>query len=244
LEEQIKSRWAKLKESKSAPLDDLRKFVSLFGSLFGVGKEARFALSERLMEDTDINSLLEAEQHLSLLRTDEAPAVAARAIEALARLNTRKGLLEDAAYYYRLLGERYPKVIVDGKRGEEYLEDLATDKRFLPYLDQAGRYVIKGKVDLRSDPVPGSYPMTNQAYQFHHDGEPLPFFLRNKLALKLDYSHQLKLTDTSTGSDLWNNLTLTRTQFQQIAQNNGQPNRVKFGFQSQGHLVVLQLGHM
>jgi hypothetical protein len=139
LEDLIAARWNKLKESKSVPMDDLRKFVGLFGSLFSVGKEARLALAERLMEDTEVNSLLEAEQQLSLLRGEqETPEVAARAIEALARLNTRKGLLEDAAFYYRLLGEKYPKVTVDGKKGEEYLEDLATDKRFLPYLDQVG----------------------------------------------------------------------------------------------------------
>jgi outer membrane protein assembly factor BamB/tetratricopeptide (TPR) repeat protein len=243
LEAKIKERWSALKTSKTPALEDMRKFVSLFGSLFGVGKEARFTLAERLMEDTDLNSLLEAEQHLSLLRTDETPPVAARAIEALARLNTRKGLLEDAAYYYRLLGEKYPQVVVEGKRGEEYMEDLATDKRFLPYIDQAGRFVIKGKVKLEADEKRGSFPSTTQSYQFHHNGEPLPFFLRNRLALQLDWSHQLKLTDSATGDKVWG-LTLTRTQFQQIAQNNAQAHRVRFGFQSLGHLVVLQLGHM
>jgi outer membrane protein assembly factor BamB len=243
LEAQIKARWTKLKATKTPALDDLRKFVSLFGSLFGVGKEARFTLAERLMEDTDLNSLLEAEQHLSLLRGDESPTVAARAIEALARLNTRKGLLEDAAFYYRLLGEKYPKVEVDGKKGEEYVEDLATDKRFLPYIDQAGRFTIKGPVILRHTEQRGSFPATTQSYQFHHNGEPLPFFLRNRLALQMDWSHQLKLTDSATGEKLWG-LTLTRTQFQQIAQNNTLPHRARFGFQSQGHLVVLQLGHM
>ncbi len=241
LEAKIKERWARLKGSNVPALSDLRKFVALFGSLFGVGKDARFALAERLMDDPDLNSLLEAEQHLTLLRGDPSPAVAARALEALARLNTRKGLLEDAAFYYRLLGEKYPKVVVDGKKGEEYLEDLSTDKRFLPYIDQASRYVIKGKVELRYK-TDNTGTSTAQAYQFHHDGEALPFFLRNRLAMKLDYSQKLILADAGTGEDRWNGgLTLTRTQFQSIAQNN---HRVRFGFQSAGHLVVLQLGHM
>ncbi|MFO0879083.1 MAG: PQQ-binding-like beta-propeller repeat protein [Gemmataceae bacterium] len=244
IEEQINQRWAKLKESRTAPLDELRKFVGLFGSLFDVGKEARLTLAERLMEDTDVGSLLEAEQQLSLLRADaEKPEVAARAVEALARLNTRKGLLEDAAYYYRLLGERYPRVSIDGKTGAEYLDDLATDKRFLPYLDQAGRYTIRGKVDLRSAEDRSFHAMTVQNYQFAHIGESLPFFTRHNLALQMDWSHQLKLQDVPTGEVRWS-LPLTRTQFQAIATNSGYSHRVKFGYQTLGHLVVLQLGHM
>ncbi|MFO0843947.1 MAG: PQQ-binding-like beta-propeller repeat protein [Gemmataceae bacterium] len=251
LEDRINQRWAGLKQSNAVPLDDLRKFVSLFGSLFGVGKEARLALAERLMEDTDVGSLLEAEQQLSLLRGDgERPEVAARALEALARLNTRKGLLEDAAYYYRLLGERYPNVKVEGRAGSEYLEDLATDKRFLPYLDQAGRYVLKGKVELRSHEDKAYRSGMGQTFQFEHAGEALPFFHRHKLALQMDYSHQLKLTDLATGEERWKpSLSLTRTHFREIVAGlqspNGQINsRVKFPFQTQGHLVVLQLGHM
>ena len=98
LEQKIKARWTKLSADKDAKTEDVRKFVSLFGSLFAVGREARFTLAERLIEDTEVNALLEAEQHLTVLRTDGEPAVAARAVEALARLNTRKGLLEDAAF--------------------------------------------------------------------------------------------------------------------------------------------------
>lgn len=243
LENLITQRWQKLKESKASSLDELRKFVSLFGSLFNVGKEARLALAERLMDDTDVGSLLEAEQQLSLLRGEnEKPEIAARALEALGRLNTRKGLLEDAAYYYRLLGEKFPKVNVDGKLGAEYLEDLATDKRFLPYLDQAGRFVINGKVDLRHRNENGSFAsMTN--YRFGHSGEQLPFFTRHKLSMGMDWNHQLKLEDISTSEERWK-LPLTRTQFQHIVANNGQPHRARFGYQTLGHLVVLQLGHM
>jgi outer membrane protein assembly factor BamB/tetratricopeptide (TPR) repeat protein len=246
LEDLINAKWSKLKQTSPQPLPELRKFVSLFGSLFSVGKEARLALAERLMEDPDVNSLLEAEQQLSLMRGEhEPPEVAARAIEALARLNTRKGLLEDAAYYYRLLGEKYPKVSVEGKRGEEYLDDLATDKRFLPYLDQPGRYNIRSgqKVELKHDENKSSEGSSTPVYQFGHSGESLPFFARNKLGLVMAWNHSLKLTDTSTGEERWTRA-LTPTQFQQIATNNTQPHRVKFGFQSLGHLVVLQLGHM
>jgi outer membrane protein assembly factor BamB len=243
LEDLITSRWEKLKSSKTPPLSDLRKFVALFGSLFGVGKEARFTLAERLMEDNDVNSLLEAEQQLSLLRgEEESPEVAARAVEALARLNTRKGLLDDAAYYYRLLGEKYPQVVVDGKKGEEYLDDLATDKRFLPYLDQVGRFTIRGKVHFKVDdrneaPSYGTGP----TYRFSHTGEPLPFFSRNRLTLGTD--SKLRLYDNSNKENRWE-LPVNSNQFQHLVSSHGQAHRVKFGFQSLGHLVVLQVGHL
>ena len=173
----------------------------------------------------------------------ETPEVAARAVEALARLNTRKGLLEDAAYYYRLLGQKYPKVIVDGKKGEEYLDDLATDKRFLPYLDEPGRYTSRRKVELDRLKERGS-PDSSPTFQFAHFGEPLPFFTRNKLGLLMNYNHHLKLHDSATGEDRWSLPLTPQTQFQQIVSNNALTHRAKFGFQSVGHLVVLQLGHM
>jgi tetratricopeptide (TPR) repeat protein len=246
LEEQIKKRWDKLEGTK-APLDDLRKFVALFGSLFEVGKEARLALAERLMTDTDVNSLLEAEQQLSLLRNEsEKPEITARALEALARLNQGKRLLEDAAFYYRQLAERFPTVKVNGKTGAEYLDDLATDKRYLPYIDQTGRFTIKGKVKLRADDKEkGYFAPASQVYNFSHDGEPLPFFANHKIGLTLDWNHQLKIADVTTGDV--QTLPLTRTHFQQIAtvnSNPSAPSRLKFSYQNVGHLVVLQVGNM
>lgn len=245
LEDLITQKWLKVKEtSASAKLDELRNFVGLFGSLFDVGKEARLTLAERLMEDTDVGSLLEAEQQLSLLRAEtEKPVIAARALEALARLNERKGLNEDAAYYYRLLGEKYPNVTIDGKTGREYLEEMATDKRFWPYLDQAGRFTIKGKADLRYTDPQGSFTPTTINYQFGHTGESLPFFSRHKLAMDVGWSHQLKLTDIATDEERWK-LPLMRTHFEHIVKNNSAPHRARFNYQTVGHLVVLQLGHI
>ena len=248
LEEQIKKRWDKIKGAKAPPLDELRKFVSMFGSLFGVGKEARLTLAERLMDATDDNALLEAEQQLSLLRNEsEDPEILARALEALARLNQGKKLLEDAAFYYRQLAERFPKIKVNGKTGAEYLDDLATDKRYLPYIDQTGRFTIKGKVELRRDVDKKGAAPTSQVYQFDHVGEGLPFFDNHKIGLTLDGNHHLKITDVTTNET--QTLPLTRTLFSQIIsqitqQHPSAPSRVKFNYQSMGHLVVLQVGNM
>jgi outer membrane protein assembly factor BamB len=245
LENRIIQRWQKLQASKTPSLDELRKFVKVFGSLFDVGKQARLALAERLMEDTDLNSLLEAEQQLSLLRHhDEKPEIAARAIEALARLNERKGLLEDAAYFYRILGHKYGKVVVgEGRTGAEVLEDLDSDRRFLPYLDQPGRRAIKGKTRVDVKEEKGSFPdKDGTVYHFGQVGEAIPFFQRNTVGLRIN-DHHLRLTDAGTGEERWA-LKLTQTQFHQIATNNNQPNLVKFNYQTLGHLMVLQLGNM
>jgi len=237
LEEKIRQKWSELQ--KSNDLNELRKFVGVFGSLFAVGKEARLQLAERLMEDSDPLSLLDAERHLTLLRgRSEEPQLAARAIEALARLNTRKGWMEDAAYYYELLGREYAKVpVVDGKTGSDLYNDLATDKRFLPHLDKPSQANTGGKIKATEER--GSFPYQHQTYQFGLQGENTPFFQRNQLVLRFD-SHHLKMVDRSTNEERWD-LALTRTMFQNLVY--GQQG-ARFSYQNMGHLVVLPLGHM
>jgi outer membrane protein assembly factor BamB/tetratricopeptide (TPR) repeat protein len=248
LEGIILARWKKLQATPGVPTDDLRKFVKLFGSTFGVGKEARLALAERLMEDDDLGSLLEAEQQLNLLRgPGEAPEVAARAVEALARLYTRKGFLEDAAFFYRLLGEKYGRVVVaNGKTGADFLEDLTTDKRFLPYLDPPLRFTIRGKagVKVTDQKVEGSAGYMPPTYQFAHEGERLPFFERSRLGL-ISNDTVLRLASAATGDDLWKLDLKTRTPFQQIANDwRAEPFLARHTYQTLGHLVVLQVGHV
>ena len=103
---------------------------------------------------------------------------------------------------------------VDGKKGEEYLDDLATDKRFLPYLDQAGRFTHQGQGEPRRREEKGSRSTAHDAdYQF----APLrrgAAVLHRATALSLDGSHNLKLTDAATSDDALE-LRLTATQFQQ-----------------------------
>jgi outer membrane protein assembly factor BamB/tetratricopeptide (TPR) repeat protein len=239
LEDLITKRWDELK--KTEDINELRNFVRVFGSLFAVGKEARLELANRLMDDSSPTALLEAEQHLSLLRVPgEDPKLSGRAVETLARLNTRKGLLEDASYYYRLLRDQYAKVPVrDGKTGAELFNDMATDKRLLPHLDVPSQFGITGK-HIKVDEQRGNFPYNQQVYEFGHSGEPLPFFQSHKLGLRLDY-HQLKITDRVGGDEKSKNL--TRTNFANMIYS-GQPNQPKYGFMTMGHLVVLPLAHM
>jgi outer membrane protein assembly factor BamB len=246
LEDLINRKWQELRISEKASVDDLRNFVKTFGSLFRVGKEARLILAERLMEEAGPRSLLEAELELSLLRgPQESPELAARAVETLARLNMRKGLLEDAAYYYRLLGTRYASVIVsDGKTGEELLNQMFTDPRLLPHLDSPGQLGGGGQGrQITTTEETGSFGYTSNTYYFPQAGEPLPFFARNQLSMRFNL-HQLRITDTRTGEELMSK-NLTPTQFQNmISRTGGNAYRVKFSFQNVGHLTVLPVGHM
>ena len=124
LEKEIAKRWNGVKSSKN--LDDLRHFVGAFGSLFAVGREARLFLAERLIKE---HVLLEAELHLLQLRSQQDDtSMAARAVEMLARMMTDRGLLEEAVYYYRLLGTEFARVPVrDGKTGSDFLKELSTE---------------------------------------------------------------------------------------------------------------------
>jgi outer membrane protein assembly factor BamB/tetratricopeptide (TPR) repeat protein len=239
LEDLMTKKWQELK--KTEDLNEIRNFVRVFGSLFVVGKEARLELANRLMDDTSPTALLEAEQHLSLLRVPgEDPKLAGRAVEALARLNTRKGLLEDASYYYRLLRDQYAKVPVrDGKTGGELFNDMATDKRLLPHLDMPSQFGVTGK-HIKAEEQRGNFPYNQQVYEFGQSGEPLPFFQSHKLSLRLDY-HQLKITDRVSGEEKSKNL--TRTNFQNLMYQL-QQSQVKCNYMTMGHLVVLPLAHM
>ena len=241
LEELMNKKWQELKQTEE--LNEVRNFVRVFGSLFTVGKEARLELANRLMDDTSATALLEAEQHLSLLRVPgEDPVLAGRAVEALARLNTRKGLLEDASYYYRLLREEYGKVkIRDGKTGADLFNDMATDKRLLPYLDIPHQFGMTGKyIKLPVDEQNGE-PFTQQAYEFGHAGEKLPFFDRHRIGIRQFDYHQLKITDLYTKEEKSKNL--TRTSLQTMVYSNT-PNLPKCSYMSQGHLIVLPIAHM
>ncbi len=240
LEALIATKWANVQ--KSNDVDELRKFVAVFGNLFAVGKEARLRLAERLMEGTDPVALLDAERHLTILRgKNESPEMAARAIEALARLNFTRGLLEDSAYYYEMLNREYGKVVIrDGKTGADIYNDLATNKFLLPLLDRGSRLGVSGKMTATDEREPSGYKHPSGSYFFDMAGEALPFFHQYQVALQFSPSHQFKLFERATGREQMSQ-GLTQTAIAQIL---GQNNQTRFNYQTLGHLIVLPAGHM
>lgn len=226
LEKLIADKWHKLRETND--LKELRSFVRMFGSVSDAGKEARLELVERLMEQKDTGEehpLLEAELELNQFRTGRhSPELAARATEALARLYTRKGLLEDAAYCYRRLGKQYGNIVIrDGKTGRQiYDDDAATDKRLLPYLDDpqplGSVKIFDKKTESGDFPMPGG----GQLFQFEQSGEPLPFFRHHIIGLTFDNQHRFTILDRNlendnhTPKEVWS-VKLTETMFQTLS---------------------------
>lgn len=262
LEKLIAGKWDKLR--KSNDLDELRRFVRLFGSVSVAGKEARLQLVDRLMEQPETaeeHPLLEAELELNQFRTGEHPKeLAGRATEALARLYVRKGLLEDAAWYYRHLGSDYAKVTIrDGKNGRDFFDDMTTDKRLLPYLDSTETF---DGIKFRAKKETGNFSLKSgrdQIFRFEHLGERLPFFQRHAVGLNFT-NPGVELLDRDTGDAVWKH-PLGPNMFQMLTmqvlgQNNNQPifvngqwvappppsYRTCFPYRTLGHLIVLPAG--
>jgi len=191
----------------------------------------------------DEDAFLEAEMHLLQLRQQDDPVLAARAVEDLARLMIRKGLLEDAAYYFRILGRDYSKTVIrDGKTGADLFNEQATDKRFLPYLDEPSSPWSGGPVQAKE--VFGTFNANLSTVSFDAEGDSLPFFQRYRVALSMNPgSMQLKLIDRASDDpekkEVWTqNISDTARlgNMFQAGQN------VRFPHQHLGHLVVLSLG--
>jgi len=235
LEDKIASEWKAIENSSDT--EKLRQFVRVFGSLFAIGKEARLRLAERLIDE---NAFIEAEMNLLQLRQQDDATLAARAIDDLARLMIRKNLLEDAAYYYRILGQDYPQTVIrDGKTGADLFNEQATDKRFLPYLDEAPSPWSGGKVKAKE--IPGTFRSNTATFTLDTDEESLPFFRRYRLGLSgNNTSTQLKLIDRTTGEDVWKHDVRDVTKMGAMLQNN--QNNFRLPHQHLGHLVVLSIG--
>jgi outer membrane protein assembly factor BamB len=241
LDDLINKRWDEAKTK--GDLLSFRQFVAMFGSQFAVGREARLQLAERLMEEAGTASLLDAERHLALLQgqTDD-PTMAARAVETYARLLTRKGMLAEAVYYYKILGREYADVVIrEGKKGAQFAGELAEDKRFLPYLD-GPRFVLSGKVQVKAEA--GNFPQNVQpSFLFETDNEMTPYFEQHKLTYSLQFQ-QFKLHDRATGEERWSPRLNNTQWFQNFLWNGGNNNKKRFPYQHVGHLVVLNMGNM
>jgi outer membrane protein assembly factor BamB len=197
LEAAVKSEFEKLEATKD--LAGLKSFVALFGPLCQEGGKAQLLLAERLI---DAQEFTEAQLKLLALESSTEEIIRARALETLARLRTRNGELRDAAYYYRLLAVRYPRVIVrDGKTGEDLYMELATDKRFFAFLDDARRTWF-ARQEPRVSQQPGNYPQ-QQIFWLEPDGEMPPIFQRYRLGVFNNITPMVaKLYDRTTGGEL------------------------------------------
>jgi outer membrane protein assembly factor BamB len=255
LEEVILGKWTEVKSS--GDVEKLRHFVNMFGETAAIGKEGRLYLAERLAEREGRADLLDAELQFLTLTNDEDPSFVVRALDGLARLCTRKGLLEDAYAYYRQLKIRFGNVPVrDGKTGAQLFDELATDKRFLQYMDEPGEVQGKAKFkwDLERDKN-NAQQAQHMLYTFDPLGNVLPFLKHHRVAVNYSSSHLMLVDRRTNETALDEQLKENFQQFMtgQVANPNmppglmvpgmpqqAQPNR--FGYHAVGHLVVVNLG--
>ena len=141
LDRKIAEEWKAVESKKD--VNALRAFVGMFDVAFEVGREARLRLAEAIIERNDRGSFLEAELSLLQLRGEahrKDPTAGGHALAELAYLEEKRGSAEgmrEAAYDYRQLAREFPKAAVRGARtGTELLDQLAADKRLLPYVEE------------------------------------------------------------------------------------------------------------
>ena len=203
LEERVQKDWEAVRDAND--LNGLREFVKVFGPYFASGREAQLLLAGKLLQTNNDEDLREAQtQLMQLWATTEDPFTAAKAVDTLARVMTRRGMLEDAVGLYAQLGTRYAEVVVrDGKTGAEIYGELITDKRLLPYLEPG-----RGPTSMRYKvvPVEGQNQRGNvSAFALKPDGELFPFFRRFALSMEAsqtgDGSWTLRVSDKVTGED-------------------------------------------
>src|SRR5262249_24799485 len=122
--------------------------------------------------------------------------------------------------------------------GAQLLDELATDKRFLPYLDSAGPTwkATKMKAEMRN----AQRNMNQQMYGFETEGELSPFFQQYKVSLNLNFG-QVRLSDRSTGEDKWTQK-IDIGMFNNFVWQWGGNNYARFPFQRVGPMIVLNLG--
>jgi len=260
LEAKIAEEW-KIVENKN-DVDAVRTFVGMFDVPFRVGRQARLKLAETIMNKNDKAAYLEAELNLGQLRVGDFrrdPQVGGRALAALAMLEEKKGHAEAmklAAMYYRQLGKQFPDAVVRGDKakGADLLNDLATDKRFLPYLGEQGSLWGRAKIAARELP-PGQFVQGMQGFIFQPEGDLTPFMKHHRLVLDPTNNNdpKLRLVDLTTNKVRWtqnlgsvpNNFRFFQYLYQQGQNNQAfHPNaRFRF-FQVKGHLAVFQVGTM
>jgi hypothetical protein len=202
LEDRLAGEWKTV--HATGDIEKIRGFVKLFGSAFVVGRQARLDLVERLLTAGKDQDLSEAQIQLyELKKIENGPEMVGKAVDGLARLMIRKGLMPDAIHFFRELNEKYGEIkIRDGKTGAEIYNEVITEKRFLPYLESAHPAWNK---QLRADVTyAGANPMFTQVAHLQLEGDPLPFVQKFRMVLDSANginSWQLRFVDQKPTAD-------------------------------------------
>lgn len=234
LDGQIAKEWQQ--DQASGDPTRLQHFVAVFGVRSSYGQQAMLELARQRLKDP--KAFVEAELMLLQLRNQAARPLAARAVAELASGMVARNLMEDAAYYYRILGHEFADVEVrNGRTGADLYNDLATDKRFWPYLDEP-RQSWAGK-RLKAKLTYGNFPQTTgQGFFFEPEGDVLPYFQRSRL--ELVNGNTLRLVDRYTGAVRFSQ----SLNPQNVSYLYNSAGNARLPYQVQGHMLVFNHGVM
>jgi outer membrane protein assembly factor BamB len=264
LEEKIADEWKAVRAR--GDLDTIRSFVGMFDVAFQVGREARLQLAESILAKDDKGAFLEAELSLEQLRAGalrEDPEVGGRALEALARLEMAKGTdesLQLAVAYTRRLASEFPKAkLRGGKTGAELFDELAADKRVLPYLNEGGPAWGGARIKARELDQQTTQKM-QERYPFLHgfiiqpEGDLTPMTRQQRLLLEPNnITPQFSLVDVTGHKRRWqtsmgagnSNMQFFNFLYNQANNNFGFLPRARFRhYLVKGHLAAVQGGTM
>jgi hypothetical protein len=258
LEAKIAEEWKAVQAR--GDLEGVRSFVGMFDVPFQVGKEARLELAEHILAGKGGGAQLEAELALLQLRVPglrEDPLVGGRALDALARLEMKKGTddaMRLAVAYYKELAREFPNAVVrDGKTGAQLFKKLTGAKIFLPYMGEPAspwvKATMKGRKLEGNRLAPGV-----QGFLFQPRGDLAPPLRQCRLlldALTPD-NPTLRVVDLSNGTVRGDPIPLGRVPGNEVfhtylygqALNNTAyyPDANFRFFQGKGHLAVVQVG--
>jgi outer membrane protein assembly factor BamB/tetratricopeptide (TPR) repeat protein len=255
LEEKIAAEWQAVRAKND--VNAIRNFAAMFDVPFSVGREARLQLAESIIDTKDKSAFLEAELSLEQLRSGamrDDPQIGGRALEALARLEKRKGTAESmklAAVYLRQLGQDFGKAVLrDGKTGADLYGELTADKRFLPDLEQGRTLWASAKIEARELSTDPTKNRIQPGFALRPTGDLTPMTRQHRLVLEIGQP-RLHLVDMMTNKDRWEQALPQVASNQQFfglvlqqAMNNANyfPNARFRQYQVKGHLAVVQVG--
>jgi hypothetical protein len=231
LEAVVARRW---RDARSAGDDNaLRAAIVLLGVEHSLGREYRLLLAKRLGA-RGYSPL--ADQLLQELRRGPDRVSAARATYELAEMLARAGLLQDAVALYRLLDRDFAKVqLHPGQTGADVWNDIVTDKRFLPFVEEPsplsrfrGRFRVQDKGPTMA---PGGFTFTPF-------GAAPTFFHHARLTL---IANALHINDRRAVRERYL-LRLKGSAFSDIGEVANLDQRVHYGYQTLGHVAILNLG--
>lgn len=240
LEERVNQEWATVQTANDRK--KLQDFVDVFGPYFPAGSTAQLKLADILIQSGTEDDSREAQVHLSQLRASaEDPAIRARATEALARLMVKNQLMEDAVGLYLQLGREYPTVVIrDGKTGADYLTDLLTDRRLLPFLEPS-RYPLPPKMKAEAIFQQNNVNMGIN-FEVEPEGDLFPMYRRLRFSIDMvssgNNSWTLRGYDRSTGLEKCNFKELPAP----MQYNTGNWQLARH-IQASGHLLLVQIGN-